>query len=217
MSTSTITVGGKSVTLVSFPTSPGLRGYEFTLTEKVGIVPSTFTGQVQAHQWPGAEMWSAMLTISPLSAAAADDWVSFLMELRGMSNAFQLGDVTKATPRGTPAGSPQVDNSVAGANAAMSQTLGTKGWTPNATRVLARGDQVQVGYRLYANLNDADADADGKAVLSVYPSLREQPADSGAIVTSSPKGLWRLAKNDRNYSRDITRLTRMSIPIMEYR
>lgn len=213
MSTSTITVGGQSVTLVSWPTSAGLKGYAFTIEDKVGYVPSVFTGQPgQTQSWPGADLWSSTLTIAPLNSVQADDWTSFLMELRGMANAFQLGDVRKATPRGTVAGSPVAS----GASSAMVTSLATRGWTPGA--VFKRGNHLQIGYRLYQNLNDATADGSGNATLSIWPSLREAVSDGTAIVTSNTKGLWRLAKNQRSYSYDVTRLTRgISIPIMEYR
>ncbi len=217
MAVSTITLGTQTVTLVSFPTAPGLKGYAFTLEDKVGVVTSAFTGQMQAQQWPGADMWGATLTIAPQRGADADDWVSFLMELRGMANSFQLGDVTKATPRGSAAGTPLVDNTGLGGNLAMNQALTTKGWTANAVGVLRRGDQIQVGYRLYACLEDVSADLNGNATIPVWPSLRELPTDSSPIVTANSQGLWRLAKNERAYSRDITLLTRISIPIQEYR
>lgn len=217
MSVSTITVGGQSVTLVSFPTASGLRGYEFTIEDRVGLVPSVFTGQAQTQQWPGADLWSATLTLAPLTQTEADDWTSFLMELRGMANAFQLGEKRKATPNGSVSGSPQVDNGVSG-NLAASQFLDTKGWTPSATGVLKRGDQFQIDYRLYQVLNDVNADSSGKATLSIWPSLREQPTDSGALTTTNSKGLWRLAKNARGYGFDISRLVKgITIPIQEWR
>lgn len=217
MSTSTITIGGHAVTLVSFPTAAGLRGYDFQIEDRVGMVESVFTGQAQAQQWPGADRWSATLTLAPLTPAQADDWVSFLMQLRGMMNAFQLGEVRKATPNGSVLGSPQVDNGVSG-NVAGSQFLDTKGWTASASGVLKRGDQIQIGYRLHQVLDDVNADGSGKATLEVWPSLREQPTDSSAITTTNSKGLWRLAKNARPYSYDISRLVKgVSIPIQEYR
>jgi hypothetical protein len=218
LATSTITVGGQPVTLVSFPTAPGLKAYDFQVEDKVGTVPSVFTGQVQAQSWPGADMWSATLTVAPRNLADGDDWISFLMELRGMANAFQLGDVTKATPRGSVAGTPLIDNSALGGNAAMSYTLSTKGWTASAAGVLRRGDQVQAGYRMYQSLADVDADASGKATFPVWPSLREVPVDASPVIIASPQALWRLAVNLRGYSRDITRLTKLGpIKIQEYR
>jgi hypothetical protein len=217
VSVSVITVGGQSVNLVSFPAAPGLSQVEFSLSDAVGIVTSSFTGQVQAQQWPGADLLAGTLTLPPLTQAQADDWIAFLMELRGMANAFQLGDPLRTTPRGSVAGAPKIDNSAAGGNAAMSQILGTKGWTANATGVLKRGDWIQADYRMYRVLSDVNADSSGKATVNIYPSLREVPTDSGTLITSNCKGLFRLAANKRGWSADITRLSRISIPVQEYR
>jgi hypothetical protein len=217
VSVSVITVGGQSVNLVALPASPGLRSVEFMLSDSVGIVPSAFTRQSQAQEWMGADLWSWTLTLPPLSRLQEDDWACFLMEMRGMANAFQVGAPLKATAQGSVAGTPLVDNAVANGNAAMSQTLGIKGFTASAAGVLKRGDYVQNGYRLYRCLVDVNADSSGKALIPVAPSLREVPTDSSALITSNTKGLWRLAKNDRGYSTDITRLSRMSFAIQEYR
>jgi len=217
VSISVITVNGQSVNLVAFPTSPGLRSIEFTLTDSVGIVPSVFTGQKQSQEWPGADMWSWALTLPGLTQLQEDDWACFLMEMRGMANAFQFGAPLKGTPRGSVAGTPLIDNTVTNGNSAMSQTLGLKGFTASATGVLKRGDYVQTGYRLYRCLVDVNADSSGKALIPIAPSLREIPVDSSALITANTQGLWRLSKNSRGYSTDVTQLSRMSFPIEEYR
>jgi len=147
----------------------------------------------------------------------ADDWIAFLMQMRGMANAIQIGDPMKAAPRGSVAGTPLVDNSVTLGNAAMGQAIGTKGWTASHAGVLRRGDYIQTGYRWHRVLDDVDSDSSGKALIPIWPSLREIPTDSSAIVTSNTKGLFRLAQNKRTWSSDVTRLTRMSFQLMEYR
>lgn len=217
MSISVITVGGNPVNLVALPSSPALRSVQFQMSDGVGIVESEFTGQVQAQQWPGKDLLSGTMTLPVLEQADADPWIAFLMELRGMLNAFQIGDPMKKTPRGTPSGTPLVDNSQTGGNAAMSQSLTTKGWTASATNLLLPGDWVQIGYRWHRVLDAVNADASGDATISIYPSLRELPADGGAVVTSSTKGLFRLAKNQRGWSADYTKLSSISFPIQEYR
>ncbi len=217
MSISVITVGGQSVKLISLPSSPGFKLVEYSASDSVATVSSVFTGQVQAQEWPGADLWSWTVTMPKLTPEQAADWVASLLQCRGMANAFQLVDPMHATPRGSVAGTPLVDNTVTGSNAAMSQTLGTKGWTPLAAGVLKRGDQLQIGYRLHMVLDDVNADASGKATLSISPSLREQPTDGGAIITTNPAGLFRLATNKRTWSADPSRLTSLSFPVQEYR
>ncbi len=54
-------------------------------------------------------------------------------------------------------------------------------------------------------------------MLTVWPSLREIPADGQPLVLRNPQGLWRLAANKRTWSSDYTRVSHLSFQIMEYR
>jgi hypothetical protein len=217
VSISTITVGGESVTLVSLPTAPERRLVEWNFSDAVAAVESTFTGQVQTQEWPGADMLGGTMTMPSLTQPQADDWISFLMQCRGRRNAFLIGDPLKTSPRGSVAGTPLIDNTVTSGNAAMSQTLGIKGFTASAAGVLLRGDWIQFGFRFHRVLDDVDADGSGKATIPIWPSIREVPTDGGAIVTTNPKGLFRLANNQRTWSADVKRLTQLSFQIQEYR
>lgn len=217
MSISVITVGGQSVNLVSLPAKLAMRSVEFSFSDAVGSVTSEFTGQVQAQEWPGADSWSVTVGMAPLMQLEADDWMATLMQMRGMANAIQMADPLKLTPRGSVAGTPLIDNSVTGGNAAMSQTLGLKGFTASAAGVLMRGDNIQVGYRLHRVLDQVDADGSGKATVAIYPSLREIPTDSSALITSNCMGIFRRATNKGMWNADITRLTRLSVQLVEYR
>lgn len=216
--TSTITIGSNSITVVSLPASPGLGSVEFSSTDAVAIVTSPFTGQTQAQQWLGADSLSGTCTLPSLTQDQADNWISFLMECRGMANAFMLGDPLKTTPRGAVSGLPVVD--VAGAASPMTpggQSLYVRGLTPSRARVLLPGDCLQVGYRLHRNLDVVSTDATGRAVISVWPSLRDAPTDAEAVIVNNPRGLFRLAANKRTWSADFTRLTKLSFQIQEYR
>jgi hypothetical protein len=179
----------------------------------VASVKSIFTGQTQVQRWPGAEQFKGTLSLPPLTQQEADEWLAALLSCQGMTNAFLLGDPTKITPRGTVTGTPIVDTSHA--MTVGSSTLYTYGWTPNSSNVLIAGDYIQVGYRLYRATETASADADGKAALSIWPSLREAP--TGLIVTNNPQGLFRLATNDVGWSTDYTRLSTLTISVQEYR
>jgi hypothetical protein len=194
-----------------------MRSIEFSFTDTVGIVASPFTGQVQAQQWPGADMWTATLTLPPLTQAQARQWIAALMQMRGMANAIQIGDPLGRTPAGSVLGTPTVDNSVTNGNAAMSQTLGTAGWTASQFGVLLRGDYIQVGYRLHRVLDDINTDGSGKALIPIWPSLREIPTNGSAVGTSNTAGLFRLAQNKRTWSSDYTKLSHLSFQLTEYR
>ena len=181
MSTLQIGFNGQTITLVSLPTTPERREVQFDMNDAVSLVASIFTGQSQAQQWPGADMLSGTMTLPPLTQAQADDWIAFLMQCRGMANAFLLGDPLQLFPRGSGSGNPFVDNTQNNGNGAGSQFLGTKGWTANARGVLLRGDWFATNWRLYRALDDVNADSSGKALIPIWPSIREQPTQDGTL------------------------------------
>ncbi len=203
--------------IIACPSSGLLASVEFNMTDTVATVPNPFTGQVQVQQWPGADVWSATLTLPPLTQDQADEWLSFLAELRGMANSFQIGDPMKRHPCGAASGTPVVDMSTAGVNIAGTTTLYTRGWPDTAYGLLLPGDYLQVGYRLHRVLDRVNSDASGKAQIVMWPSLRELPTDGEAIVLDEPKGLFRLATNKRTWSSSVDLTTRISFQIQEAR
>lgn len=208
MSISVITVGGQSVNLVAMPSTPGMRTVEFAMFDAVASATSIFTSQVQTQQWPGADLLSGVMTLPVLQQADADNWISFLMELRGMANAFQIGDPLKPSPAGTGAGTPVVN----GDQAAGSQVLAMSGFS--GTAALLPGDWIQIGYRMYRLLEQQDSDT---ASVGIWPALREAVSNGDAVITENPVGLFRLAKNARTWSADQVRYTQLSFNIQEYR
>lgn len=213
MSVTTINLDGNTVSVVALPPSPGFRSVEFDFAETAAVSKSIFTGQTQVQRWPGADWLSGTATLPPLTQDEADAWISALMQCQGMTNAFLLGDPLKATPRGNPQGVPMVDTSQT--MAAGTNVLYTNGWQASQTGLLLPGDYIQVGYRLHRVLDAVNADTNGKAAINIWPSLREIP--SGAIVTQSAKGLFRLAANQNKWSADYTRLSSLSFQFVEYR
>lgn len=216
MSIINISLNGNTISLVNFPvTSLAMASVEFNFTTAVASVTSIFTGQVQTQQWPGADMWSGTMTFPPLTQAQFRPIKAALMQLQGMSNAFQLGDPMGNTPAGSVLGSPVVDGSIA--VVAGGNTLYTKGWTASEINLLLPGDYIQVGYRLHCVLDSVISDASGKSAISIWPSLREIPTDGEEVVTTNPVGLFRLASNKGTWSADVTQTIRLSFQISEFR
>src|ERR1700744_4014490 len=159
MSISVITVGGNSVHLGAIPQFPGMREVEFTASDAVATYVSQFTGQVQTQQWQGADMWTGTMTLPVLQQPDADAWLSFLLQLRGMANAFQIGDPLKPHPAG-PGGSGTVTAGAAAGAQTIQVSFGAGALLP--------GDYIQIGYRLYRVL-----DATGSGPIGIWPSVRE--------------------------------------------
>jgi hypothetical protein len=181
--------------IVPLPTAPAApASIEFTATDTVAVSTNPFTGQQQVQDWQ-ASWLEASVTYPPLTQLQAQSWIAFLMSLRGQAKVFQMGDPLTGAPRGNAAGNPLVNGS-----GQTGYSLATNGWTPDTPGILLMGDLIQIGYRLYRNLTDADADGGGLATLNIWPQIRESPSDGDAIITTSAKGLWRLKSNSRKWS-----------------
>ena len=196
--------------IISMPATPAAPAtIEFTATDTVAVSISPFTGQQQVQDWQASYM-EASVSMPALTHAQAQDWIAFLMALRGQAKVFQLGDPLAAIPRGSALGTPLVDG-----GGQSGYALATKGWTAGAAGVLLPGDWVQLGYRAYRNLTPANADGAGHALLNIWPQLRESPADAAVIVTRNTRGLWRLKSNSRKWSVTASRTYGMQFEIRE--
>jgi hypothetical protein len=122
-----------------------------------------------------------------------DMWQAFILQCRGQSNAFMLGDPKAAVPKGPALGTPLVSGA-----AQTGYSLVTRGWAHSVTSNLLPGDNIQIGYRLYKVLNPVNSDSSGDATLAIWPPLRDLPADGTTIQTRACKGLMRLKQNSGN-------------------
>ena len=197
---------------LTLPPEPGFSRVNFRPRAIVGMTISRFTGQqrIQQHH----ELWFVDLNIAKMKRAEAEAWTAAFLLLSGRANTFLLGDPAGKTPRGSVPGTPLVDGA-----AQTGRTLNTKGWTASQTGILVAGDWVQVGsgsiQRLYKVTEDANSDGAGLAALSIWPSLRESPADAETLVTSNCEGVFRLASNEMEWGIAADLFYEMSFQAME--
>lgn len=209
-----ITVGSNNYNLVTIPASAKMAAISFVMSDTVAAVGSPFTLQEQTQYWTGGDRWSGRLTLPPMKGPDAAPWKAFLAELHGIANVFQLGDPDGRAPAGSALGVPIVT----GTNVAGGAQLATSGWTASQYRVLLPGDYLQVGYRLYMVVDSpVNSDFQGNATINLWPSLREVPAANAPLILAQPKGLFRLAKNDRGWSASPRRATTISFEFEEVR
>lgn len=183
---------------LSLPSS-GFRSINLRAVDAVGVTESPFTFQADVQHF-GGQQWQADIELPPLKRGGSDeaeDWVAFLLSLKGRYGTFLMGDPAGATPRGTWAGSPQV----MGAHAAGASALALDGFTAGAT--VKKGDYVNTGSgsttHLYKSLVDGTANGSGELTIDIWPNLRTALADNDAIVSTSALGLWRLASSARSW------------------
>jgi hypothetical protein len=197
---------------LTFP-SIGIRSMTIRARNIVGFVASPFTGSQQVYKHPG-QFWEAEVTMPPMKRADAEQIAAFLLSLNGRYGTFLLGDPANTSPRGVGTGTPLVN----GSNQ-TGQDLVTDGWTADQTGILKAGDWIQIGSglgtHLYKVLAHANSDASGNATFTIWPDIRSGTGDDSVITVSSPKGLWRLAANDTEFSIDQASIYGITFPCVE--
>jgi hypothetical protein len=203
--------------IVPMPTYPAPRQVTFRMCDSVGMTQSPWTMQSQVQQWAGGDWWELDVQLPPLKPQQIGSWTAWLAALRGKANVFQMGDPQRYAPLGLPLGSPSCSSGV-GINLPMMTTVTTQGWTPNKSNLLLPGDYLQIGYRLHivAGTSPVNSDSLGDATFEIWPSLRED-ARGVSIITSNPKGLFRLADNKREFSENVSRLFGLTFKAIEAR
>lgn len=189
---------------LTLPTITGIRTINLRARNVVGISQSPFTlkQQVIAHS---GQQWEAEITLPPMTRAEGEEWVSFLVKLKGQQGTFLLGDPSGATPRGSASSAPGTPL-VNGADQ-TGGSLAINGAPASASGYLKAGDYIQLGTStsatLHKVLNDVTTNASGEASMDIYPSIRTAPSNESpgnVVVVSNAKGVFRLATNETNWS-----------------
>jgi hypothetical protein len=180
---------------LTLPSAPGFRELTFRPVNINGQATSEFTGQTQITQWNG-EWWEADLVLPPMVRATAEAWLAFITALRGTVGTFYLGPEKNArTALGTAAG-------VTVNGAAQSGTTITLAGTGS----FAAGDWIQLGSGSTSRLHKVLIAAPAAGSVEIFPRLRESPSNGSSVVVSSPKGVFRLAEDAREWNVDVARM-----------
>lgn len=176
---------------LSLPTATGIRNIELRAINAVAYSQSPFTFSGQAHAYPG-QMWQADITLPPMNAARAEQWIAFLLALRGRFGTFLLGDPARPSPRGTA-------TSCTVTGTAGSNTVSA---TVPAAQTLLAGDYIQLGSGSTSTLHKVLINYTGTgaaANLEIWPGLRVNRAAATATLTNA-RGLFRLNSNEQAWS-----------------
>lgn len=183
---------------LTLPSHTGIAQINFRAINTVGMSmsPFTYAQQVVAHS---GQRWEADITLPSMKRADAEQWIAWLVSLRGQLGTFTLGDPTGATPRGSAGGTPVVNGA-----GQVGGTLAIDGCTASQTGWLKAGDYIQLGSgttaTLHKVLQDADSDGSGNVSLDIWPYIRSAPTDGSTVATSNTVGKFRLASNEQNWS-----------------
>lgn len=176
---------------VALPTHTGIAQIELRAVNAVAYSSSPFTFAGQAHAYPG-QMWQAEVSLPPMHAADAEQWLGFLLSLRGQFGTFLLGDPLRTSLRGTA-------TSCAVTGSAGDNTVSAV--VPSGQTLLA-GDYIQLGSGAGATLHKVLVDYTGTgsaADLEIWPALRVARSSATATL-SNTKGVFRLSSNEQAWS-----------------
>src|ERR1700693_5045140 len=144
--------------------SPSPRAVEWHGVSDTGFVLSPWNSVGQAARWQG-DFLSAKVTLPQMKRANAEQWIAFLLSLKGRWGSFLLGDKSGVAIRGT------CTTCTINGGGQSGESLNV---TTNGT--LLRGDWLQIGpvttatYRLYKVLTDQLST--GSVAVDIYPRLR---------------------------------------------
>lgn len=163
----------------------------FGIRYNTQISTSDISGISQVVELPGAR-WRGSIGFTDLTPNEAALLQVFLLKLRGSSNLFLYGDLSRTSPQaGTIGGSPVV---VGGSTRRVVKTTVTSG-------SFTSGDYIQIGttvpeLKLITNANNTGGN---NWDLTIEPALRGAASSytSNAIITESPKGQFRLVNEDQ--------------------
>ena len=170
----------------SLPTSTGVAQIELRAINAVAYSRSPFTFAGQAHAYAG-QMWQADITLPAMKRAEAEQWIAFLVSLRGQYGTFLLNDPSATSPRGTATA------------ATITGDTGDSSVTVAMTGTLLAGDYIQLGSGSSARLHKVLQDQDGSGTLEIWPALRADHTTTSAVLTSAA-GMFRLSSNEQSWS-----------------
>jgi len=187
---------------LSLPTTIGIGEIELRANNVVGVSqsPFTFAQQVVQHQ---GQRWEASVSIPPVRKDLAEEWIAFLISLKGPVGTFYLGDPNMATPRGTISAGALV--TLASAASAGDETVSlTKSAGPEKSNVLLPGDYIQIGTdssrTLHKVLNTVNWDVNGAGTADIWPHIRGTVASGTSVVHQSTTGKFRLISGLTSWS-----------------
>jgi len=171
---------------LALPTHTGIATIELRAINTVAYSRSPFTLKGQAHAYAG-EAWQADISLPPMKRADAEQWIAFLMSLRGQFGTFLLNDPSATSVRGT------------ATSAAITGSVGDRSVSVTMTGTLKAGDYFSLGTGTSTRLYKALQDQSGSGTLEIWPALRDAASSSTADLTSA-SGTFRLASNQQSWS-----------------
>ena len=185
---------------LALPTSIGIAQIELRAINAVAVSRSPFTFSTQVHAYSG-QSWQADVTLPSIRRDLAEEWVAWLISLKGQFGTFYLGDPNAVTPRGS---ARDTDTILVNGATSSGNTLAIDSAPASRTGYLKAGDYMQVGTgtsrQLFKVLADVNTNGSGQATVDIWPDVRTTIANNAAVTVENTKGIFRLASNEQAFS-----------------
>lgn len=185
---------------LTMPTHTGIRNVDLRATNAVAYSRSPFTFSGQAHAYAG-KAWQADITLPPMKRTNAEQWIAFLLSLKGQLGTFYLGDPRACTPLGS---ARDADTILVNGAVSSGDTINIDSAPASQTDYLKAGDYMQIGAgtsrQLFKVLTNVDTNGSGQATVDVWPNVRTTIANNSAVTVQSAKGIFRLITNEQAFS-----------------
>ena len=185
---------------LTMPTHTGIRNVELRATNAVAYSRSPFTFSGQAHAYAG-KAWQADITLPPMKRTNAEQWIAFLLSLKGQLGTFYLGDPRACTPLGS---ARDADTILVNGALSSGDTINIDSAPASRTDYLKAGDYMQIGAgtsrQLFKVLTDVDTNGSGQATVDVWPNVITTISNNSAVTVQSAKGIFRLITNEQAFS-----------------
>ena len=185
---------------LTLPTHTGIASIELRAMNAVAYSRSPFTFAGQVHAYTG-KAWQADISLPAMKRSDAEQWVAWLISLKGQLGTFYLGDPLATTPLGSARNS---DGILVDGAVSSGDTIDIDGAPTSQTDYLKAGDYLQIGTgtsrQLFKVLADVDTDGTGSATVDVWPNVRTTIADNASVIVESTQGIFRLVSNEQAYS-----------------
>jgi len=200
---------------LSLPTHTGISQVEFRTTNAVAYSRSPFTFAGQIHAYAG-QMWQVDVTLPPMRRSDAEQWVAWLVSLKGQVGVFYLGDPLALVPMGT---ARDADTILVNGALSSGSTITIDSAPANRTAYLKAGDFLHIGSgtsrQLFKVLTDTDTNASGGATVDVWPNVRTIIANDAAVTVEATQGVFRLTTSEQSWSVSSAAVYGISFSAME--
>lgn len=200
---------------LSLPTHTGISQVEFRTTNAVAYSRSPFTFAGQVHAYAG-QMWQVDVTLPPMRRTDAEQWVAWLVSLKGQVGLFYLGDPLALIPMGS---ARDADVFIVNGAVSSGSTIPLRQAPANKTAYLKAGDFLHIGSgtsrQLFKVLTNTDTDVDGRATVDVWPNVRTTIANAAAVTVEATQGVFRLTTSEQSWSVSSAAVYGISFSAME--